>query len=103
MQRPNVLSILDVFVGGRRLQLCVKCQISCVYSVWKSARGCLERAEARRYVGHVFAGLRHLHAHGVCRRDLRLPNLLLSFRGNIVQIADLGFAACVALFSLGRN
>ena len=65
--------------------------------------GCLEWAEAWRYCGHVFAGLRHLHAHGVCHRDLCFANLLLSFRDNIVQIADLGLAACVASFALERN
>lgn len=76
---------------------------SCLEVVWRAAQGCLEWAEARRYCGHVFAGLRHLHAHDVCHRDLCLANLLLSFRDNIVQIADLGLAACAASFTLERN
>ena len=76
---------------------------SCLEVVWKAARGCLEWAEARRYCGHVFAGLRHLHAHDVCHRDLCFANLLLSFRDNIVQIADLGLAACAASFTRERN
>ena len=76
---------------------------SCLEVVWRAAQGCLEWAEARRYCGHVFAGLRHLHAHDVCHRDLCFANLLLSFRDNIVQIADLGLAACAASFTLERN
>ncbi len=57
----------------------------------------------RRYCKHVFAGLHHLHTYGVCHRDLTLTNLLLSFRDNVVQIADLGLASCAASFVLERN
>ena len=70
-EHPNVLSILDAFVGrGQWLYLVFKYHNSCLEVVWQAARGCLEWAEARRYCGHVCAGLRHLHAHGVCHRDL---------------------------------
>ena len=103
-QHPNVLSILDAFVGrGQWLYLVFRYHNSCLEVVWRAAQGCLEWAEARRYCGHVFAGLRHLHAHDVCHRDLCFANLLLSFRDNIVQIADLGLAACAASFTLERN
>ena len=85
------------------MYLVFKYHNSCLEVVWRAAQGCLEWAEARRYCGHVFAGLCHLHAHDVCHRDLCLANLLLSFRDNIVQIADLGLAACAAPFTFERN
>ena len=66
-------------------------------------RGSGGAPEVRRYCGHIFAGLAHLHAHGVCHRDLCMPNMLLSYQENTIQIADLGMAASAASFTLERN
>ena len=102
-EHPNVLSILNSFVVDRWLYFAFRYHDSCLWAVWRAARGCLELDEVRPYCKHMFEGLRHMHTHNVCHRDLSLTNLLLSFRDNVVQIADLGLAACAASFALERN
>ena len=102
-EHPNVLSILNSFVVDRCLYFAFRYHDSCLWAVWRAARGCLELGEVRRYCKHIFEGLRHMHTHNVCHRDLSLTNLLVSFRDNVVQIADLGLAACAASFALERN
>ncbi|KAI7164745.1 kinase-like protein [Hortaea werneckii] len=44
----------------------------------------------------LFAGLAHLHRHGIIHRDIKPSNLLLASPGGPVYLADFGIAWCTA-------
>ncbi len=107
-RHPNVLAVLESFVSGGTgdkaiLNAVFRYHNSSLFGVWRAARGCLDFADVRKYCRDMFQGLSHLHRHSVCHRDLCLSNLLLSFRDNCVEIADLGLAANASSFTLERN
>ena len=103
----NVLHLHGFFLsttdGTQNINIVFKHHNSSLHQVWKAARGFLPLDAAWRYSHHLFAGLAHMHSHGICHRDLTMMNLLLSFCDNIIQIADLGLSACAASFTLERN
>ena len=62
------------------------------------SRGGLSEAEARQYIGQLLLAAEHLHALGVCHRDLKLENALLDLTGN-VKLCDFGLAQILPAFS----
>jgi serine/threonine protein kinase len=46
---------------------------------------------ARFYLKQLVHGIKHIHNHGLCHKDLKLENVLFDEHFNI-KIADFGFA-----------
>jgi len=49
---------------------------------------------ARTYFRWMMDGIKHMHAKGVCHRDIKLENLLLN-KEFLLKIADFGFATMI--------
>jgi polo-like kinase 1 len=54
-------------------------------------RTAITEPDARRFMRHLFLGIRHLHNNKVIHRDLKLENLFLS-DGMELKIGDFGLA-----------
>jgi len=50
----------------------------------------------------MLRGLSRIHLHGIAHRDLAMPNLMLSFADDAVQIGDFGLASSAASCLLDR-
>lgn len=100
---PNIIDQYGTYCDKGALCLVFRYHDASLFHMWRAARGRLELDQAARYSRHVCSGLAHLHRHGICHRDVCLSNLLVSFRDNVVQVCDLGLAACAASFTLERN
>ena len=48
--------------------------------------------EARFYWQQLLTGVMYCHTKGLCHRDLKLENLLLDEKGEVLKITDFGFA-----------
>ncbi len=68
------------FVEGRNLREFVR------------IRGKFELSEATRLTSEIASGLQHAALRGICHRDLKLSNVLMSSRGQ-AKIVDFGLAA----------
>ena len=103
----NVLHLHGFFLstanGTEHMNIVFKHHNSSLHHLWVAAQGFLPMDHAWRYSHHLFSGLQHMHSHGICHRDITMPNLLVSFSDNVIQIADLGLSACAASFTLERN
>lgn len=54
--------------------------------------GALSEEFCRYYFKQLISGLRHMHSHGICHRDMKPDNILVDENFDLV-IADFGFAA----------
>ena len=100
---PNILRLIDAYqptkekVGHHQmLDMVFPWHNTTLWRVWKTAQGFLPYPDCRKYAREMMCGVRHLHAHDVCHRDLVMPNMLLSFSTNILQIADMGLAVAAS-------
>jgi eukaryotic-like serine/threonine-protein kinase len=92
LRHPNIVPIYDVepngnspflvmdFVEGRNLREFIK------------ARRKFEPLEATRIVADTCAGLAYAAERGICHRDLKMSNVLVSSRGQ-AKLVDFGLAA----------
>ena len=55
----------------------------------------LEENEARKVFQQIVDGVGHMHAHGVCHRDLKLENIFLA-EDDVVKIGDFGLSEDVS-------
>ena len=92
LKHPNIVPIMEVvsqgdshylvmeFIEGRNLREFIK------------IRKKFEPAEATRLVADVAAGLAYAFGKGICHRDLKMSNVLVSSRGQ-AMLVDFGLAA----------
>ena len=92
LRHPNIVPIYEVlsaggtpflvmdFIEGRNLREFIK------------IRKKFEPAEATRIVADVAAGLAYAFERGICHRDLKMSNVLVSSRGQS-KLVDFGLAA----------
>lgn len=93
---PNVLGIIEVLFDGKSLNVvlpyCDKGDLFQVlqdYSMQSDAPG-MPEGQVRYWFRQVLAGVRHLHAVGICHRDLSPENVMI--RGTQGVVIDLGMA-----------
>lgn len=92
LRHPNIVPIMEVatqgdahyivmkFIEGRNLREFIK------------TRKKFEPAEATRLVADIAAGLNYAFERGICHRDLKMSNVLVSSRGQ-AMLVDFGLAA----------
>ena len=49
--------------------------------------------QCRRLFKQIAEAIDYIHSVGVCHRDLKLDNILVEEKNNMVKIIDFGFAA----------
>mmetsp|Transcript_25134 Transcript_25134/g.36950 ORF Transcript_25134/g.36950 Transcript_25134/m.36950 type:complete len:580 (-) Transcript_25134:161-1900(-) len=59
------------------------------------AKGRLEEPEARRFFRQLISAVSYCHSMGVCHRDIKLENILVSRDGQTIEIADFGLSKFV--------
>ncbi len=55
-------------------------------------KGMLPVGEACEYIRQAALGLQHAHEHGLVHRDIKPANLLVTARGGMVKVLDMGLA-----------
>ena len=101
LKHPNIVPIIEVasqggphflvmkFIEGRNLREFIK------------IRKKFDPAEATRLVADVAAGLSYAFERGICHRDLKMSNVLVSSRGQ-AMLVDFGLAAADKSFPTTR-
>ena len=95
---PNVVSLVDVRFAPRpdgtedREFLCLVMELGEGSDLFArvSGSGAVGEPEAAEIFKQVMVGVQHVHAMGVCHRDLKLENVLVS--GDSVKLADFGMS-----------
>jgi serine/threonine protein kinase len=64
--------------------------------------GPLAPGKACAYIGQAALGLQHAHERGLVHRDIKPSNLLVTTRGDVVKLLDLGLALSVAEGTAGN-
>ena len=103
LSHPNVLTLWDTFIDRGELCLVSRYHDRNLQQAWMHSCRHLDFSSVTRYANHVALGLAHMHAHGLAHRDVSMPNLLVSFSDNVVQLADFGLATCASSLVLERN
>lgn len=92
LDHPNIVKVFDAneekgvhflameFVDGKDLSKLVK------------EKGPLPIKEACDYIRQAAQGLQHAHEQGLVHRDIKPGNLLLTSKGSVVKILDMGLA-----------
>lgn len=91
-RHENVLTLTDAFETDSQLVIVTElCECGDLFSLLKK-RGTLSESVCKHLFKGLLMGLLHIHEkHGICHRDLKLENILLSKGGNVV-IADFGLS-----------
>ena len=100
---PDMLTLCDAFLERGELCLVSRYHDRNLQQVWMHCCRHLDFSSVTRYTSHAALGLAHMHAHGLAHRDVSMPNLLVSFSDNVLQLADFGLATCASSFVLERN
>ena len=87
---PNIITLYESVRIHQRIYLimefCEKGDLSCILRKKKQPE-----ETVRKYMKHLFLGLRYLEKKGIIHRDLKPQNILLNNEG-ILKIIDFGFA-----------
>eukprot|EP00762_Andalucia_godoyi_P005701 ANDGO_06448.mRNA.1 5'-AMP-activated protein kinase catalytic subunit alpha-1 len=90
LHHENVVELYDVVVDNNFVYLCMElCGGGALSDYVSGDIGGLPSGIARWYFVQLVQGVQYCHTHGVCHRDLRLENLLLSNDGTL-KITDFG-------------
>eukprot|EP01052_Picozoa_sp_SAG31_P021307 SAG31_NODE_1641_length_7664_cov_3.789954_4_plen_253_part_00 len=91
---PSIVTLGDVLFDASREFLLLVMELGDGRDLFEhvAARGRIEEAEAAAMFKQVAEGVRWVHSLGVCHRDLKLENILLSSDGRTVKIADFGMS-----------
>ena len=93
LQHPNIVPIMEVATqGGQRTYMVMKFIEGRNLREFIKIRKKFEPAEATRLVADVAAGLSYAFERGICHRDLKMSNVLVSSRGQ-AMLVDFGLAA----------
>ena len=85
LKHPSILELLDYFEDRNNVYLVMElCRVGELYRYIKQ-RGGLREDEARRFLQQVVGGLAYLHGHGIIHRDLKLANILLTEKLEVVR------------------
>lgn len=105
LRHPNLGRILDHFLGlGTHCMVMEYCEGIALDELIRR-RGPLPEDQVRGIAGQVAAALACVHRHGVCHRDVKPANIIVSERTGLAKLIDFGLARSLAgdgLTSQGR-
>jgi serine/threonine-protein kinase len=92
LSHPNIVTLFDVEQVGATPLLVMEYVEGTDLGRLVERGGPLPVAQACDYVRQAALGLQHAHECGLVHRDVKPHNLLLSARGSVVKVLDLGLA-----------
>ena len=105
----NVLGIVDVVFDATYVYAVLPyCNGGELYSLVEE-RGAMTQPQARHFFGQIARGLRYLHTHAVCHRDMSLENVLLhgpegaDACGASTEALIIDFGLCIAPVPLAED
>lgn len=96
---PNIVTLEDVLQDQHHIGIILDFASGGEMYNYLQARRHLDETEGSRLFAQLVSGVHYLHSKGIVHRDLKLENLLLDNKRNIV-ITDFGFANS---FTKGRR
>ncbi|KAG8465367.1 hypothetical protein KFE25_002674 [Diacronema lutheri] len=95
LRHDNIVRLISVIDTPKSLYLVMECCDTDMLSFLNTCPVWLTEMTAARFFAQVLEGVRFCHSLGVCHRDLKLENLLLT--GSTLKIADFGLSKFVGL------
>jgi serine/threonine protein kinase len=95
LRHDNIVRLIQVVDTPKSLYLVMEYCDTDMLSFLNTCPVWLTEMTAARFFAQVLEGVRFCHSLGVCHRDLKLENLLLS--GTTLKIADFGLSKFVGL------
>lgn len=92
LRHPNIVPIMEVATQGEAHYIVMKFIEGRNLREFIKIRKKFEPAEATRLVADIAAGLSYAFERGICHRDLKMSNVLVSSRGQ-AMLVDFGLAA----------
>ena len=92
LRHPNIVPIMEVATQGESHYLVMKFIEGRNLREFIKIRKKFEPAQATRLVADIAAGLSYAFERGICHRDLKMSNVLVSSRGQ-AMLLDFGLAA----------
>lgn len=91
LNHPNVVRLYDVIKTEKYIGMVMEYANGGELFDYISENQYLSEAESAKFFSQLLNGVKYLHSHHIVHRDLKLENLLLDQKGDIV-ITDFGFA-----------
>jgi serine/threonine-protein kinase len=92
LSHPNVVMLFDIDQVGDTPLLVMEYVEGTDLARLVEQSGSLPVAQACDYIRQAALGLQHAHECGLVHRDVKPANLLLTTRGSVVKVLDLGLA-----------
>merc|ERR1719231_710218 len=92
LKHPNIVELKDVIEAGGHTYLIMELAKGGELFAKLCEIGRFTEDEARFYWQQLLQGVLDCHRKGLCHRDLKLENLLLDEKGEVLKITDFGFA-----------
>jgi serine/threonine-protein kinase SRK2 len=92
LKHPNIVELKDVIEAGGHTYLIMELAKGGELFAKLCEIGRFTEDEARFYWKQLLQGVLYCHRKGLCHRDLKLENLLLDEKGEVLKITDFGFA-----------
>jgi len=92
LKHPNIVELKDVLEASGHTYLIMELAKGGELFAKLCEIGRFTEDEARFYWQQLLQGVLYCHRKGLCHRDLKLENLLLDEKGEVLKITDFGFA-----------
>ena len=100
LRHPGITRILDHFTGfGTNFMVMEFCD-GVTLDEFIHSRGALTENQVRDITGQLASALAHIHRNGVCHRDVKPRNIMISDPRQTVRLMDFGLATSVACCEL---
>lgn len=93
LDHVNVVKLIDALATQREVFLVCELVGGGELAAEIASKGRMDERRARSCFRQIVEGVAHCHSRGVCHRDLKPQNLLLSSSSQTVKISDFGFSA----------
>ncbi|HEV3259868.1 MAG TPA: protein kinase [Gemmataceae bacterium] len=92
LNHPNIIHIHDADRAGEIYFFVMEYVVGTDLHQLVERHGPLPAVQACDYIRQAALGLQHAHEHGLIHRDIKPANLLLSTKGSIIKVLDMGLA-----------
>ena len=99
LHHPGIVQLIDLLKDDQNYYIIMEFCPNGELFQYIISRGRLEEFEAKIFITQILQALRHIHAVGVCHRDMKPENLLMDEVGR-VKISDFGLSRFTGQFGL---